>query len=436
MNIQKEANGFHVLKQLELEPENPGDVIRGWADSFINMPDPIPFLEPAAVKELCEYLNFEENTVRTLERYIPIVRETPALKAYIWHLYYRLVTPSFSFGTFPSAFYGFPMPQKYFPENPNCAFLIAAMFAVPRARERYRRDGVPEEIIRNTLSWALGHTATGRKFNPGKVGMGPAGFGWFRIYVEGRLLQFGRFNFKIMETNPFGVVLRNRGDRRKVMLIQPGFKLNSRGYCLKDKDPWGDPVVDPYADRVYTSELEYLPDGWRGYPVNPRGFVIGEKHFFSKDEWEVILEPGDVMIDMHIPGGGGMNPELCRESFAQAFSYFASRYPGKHKPVLISHSWIFNPQFDEHMPDSNLAKLMRECYLFPHPSNGQDGFYFIFGRYFHRDELANVPRDNRLKKTMLDLAMSPEQLRCGGMIYFGEDLDDFGNQHYRKEFRL
>ena len=67
MDIQKEANGFYVLKQLELEPENPDDVICGWADSFINMPDPIPFLEPAAVKELCEYLNFEENTVRTLE---------------------------------------------------------------------------------------------------------------------------------------------------------------------------------------------------------------------------------------------------------------------------------------------------------------------------------------------------------------------------------
>ena len=71
-----------------------------------------------------------------------------------------------------------------------------------------------------------------------------------------------------------------------------------------------------------------------------------------------------------------------------------------------------------------------------HNLDFEDGFNFIFGKYIHWDELAAVPRDNSLKKTMLDLAMSPDPLRCGGMIYFGEDLDDFGNQHYRKEFRL
>ncbi len=433
---KKDSNGFHVLKQLELEPDNPRDIIRGWGESFINMPDTIPFLEPDTVDELCTYLDFEENTVRVLKSYIPVVRNTPPLKAYIWHLYYRLLTPSFSFGTFPAEFYGFPLVKKYFPEHPGCTFLIAVLGAVLKARERYRCDGVSEEIIRDTLITALGHDRIGRKFHPGEVGFQPASFGWFRIYAEARLFQLGRFNFKLMETNPFGLVLRNRRDLRKVMLMEPGLKLNSRGYCLKEKDPWGNPICDPFAEQGFTSELEYLPDGWRGYPVDPRGFVLKEKVFFPADEWESILEPGDITIDMHIPGGGGMTPERCRDSFARAFEFFGSRYHGKHKAVIISHSWIFNTQFEDCLPDSNLAKLMRECYLFPHPSCGQDGVYFIFGKYFHREELAAVPRDNRLKKAMLDLAMSPEQLRCGGMLFFHEDLEDFGSGHYRKDFRL
>ena len=118
---KKESNGYYVLKQLELEPDNPRDIIRGWGESFINMPDTIPFLEPDTVDELCTYLDFEENTVRVLKSYIPIVRNTPPLKAYIWHLYYRLLTPSFSFGAFPAGFYGFPMVKKWIAGTPRAA---------------------------------------------------------------------------------------------------------------------------------------------------------------------------------------------------------------------------------------------------------------------------------------------------------------------------
>ena len=130
-----------------------------------------------------------------------------------------------------------------------------------------------------------------------------------------------------------------------------------------------------------------------------------------------------------------MTPELCKESFRLAFSFFEERYPERFKPVIISHSWIFNSQLEDYLPDSNLAKLQRECYLFPFPSNGQDGFFFVFGKNYRPEEMASAPQDTSLRRTLLKIAQTPEQLHCAGMLFFKEDLDDFGTQHYRNGFR-
>lgn len=433
-----ESNGYYVLEQLHLKPENPAEIIKGWVDSYCNMPDFVPFLEDDALcNELCEYLRFDEERCTRLRTVLEIIRKTPPLKAYVWHLHYRLVTPSFSTGCHPSGFYGYPMPEYHLKENANYTFLAAILGAVLIARENYRASQVPEEIIRDTLSCALGSLNKDPRYKTGGGGLGPAGYGWFRLYLAGRLLQLGRFNFKLMETTPFGVVLQHKKDRRKVFLFEAGKKCNAKGYLFREKGLYDLPYADPYAEGAFSTTLEITDQGWSGHPVDPRGFILPEKKFFSRDEWDVILQDGDSMIDMHIPGGGGMTPELCKESFRMAKEYFSKRYPGKFKDVIICHSWIFNNQFEEKMPDGNLAKQMRECYLFPHNSCGQDGIYFLFGRYLKTPEdFANAPRDTRLRSIMLDLAQSPEQLRCSGMLYFLEDLDHYGESVYRNTFRV
>ena len=43
-----ESNGYYVLEQLHLKPENPAEIIKGWVDSYCNMPDFVPFLEDDA----------------------------------------------------------------------------------------------------------------------------------------------------------------------------------------------------------------------------------------------------------------------------------------------------------------------------------------------------------------------------------------------------
>lgn len=437
MSYKPESNGYYAIRQMQLETENPDDILRGWGDSFINMPEVVPFLDPKTTEDLFDYLNFPEERRSVLREVRDAINQNDCMKAYVWHIYYRLVTPSFSFGCHPSGFYAFPMPKALLGEKAGFLLNIASLGAVLKAIENYRKDLVPEETIRYTLSTALGGLVQDPRYKkPSGGGMSAAVFSWLRLYVTGRLIQLGRFNFKLMETNPFGVVLQNKADRRKVMLFEGGKKCNSKGYLFRDKTVFDQPYTDPYAEGAFTTELEITDKGWSGNPVDPYGFILPQKQFFSAEEWDVILEPGDVMIDMHIPGGGGMTPELCKESFRLAKEYFSKRYAGKFKEVVICHSWIFNTQFEEKMPDGNLGKQMKECYLFPHASNGQDGMFFLFGKYMKEEDFATAPRDTRLRSTMLDLAQTPEQLRCGGMIYFLEDLDHYGEGVYRKNFRV
>lgn len=428
MDFIPESNGIYALKQLHVDPDKYSSCITGWGDSFINMPDIIPFLESETVREMSFYLRLDNQTAEALFSAVEIIRDVPALKAYIWHMYYRLVTPSFSYGCEPSGFGQYFLPEYHLGERASIVFLAAALGAMAKAREKYRADGIPEEIIRDTLA-VLSESAKNFHFNTGKVGISETMFGWLRLYVTGRLIQLGRFNFKLMETYPFGIVLKNCTDGRKLMLAQAGLEINSHGFCLQENDPWN--------DKVTTTSFEVTDDGYAGNVVSPAGFVLPGKHYFPKTEWKVILEPGDVMIDMHIPAGGGMTLERCRESFMNAFEFFSKCFPGRFKPVIISHSWIFNTQFEERMPDSNLAKLMRECYLFPFASSGQDGIFFLFGKgAYSKENLTKAPRNTSVRRVMLEILESGEHLRCGGMVYFCEDLPEFGKTIYRNQFRI
>jgi hypothetical protein len=135
---------------------------------------------------------------------------------------------------------------------------------------------------------------------------------------------------------------------------------------------------------------------------------------------------------MHIPSGGGLTPAACRHSFALAAAFFTRRFPSANARLIFCQSWIFNPQLEERMPDSNLAALQREVYLFPVKSTGEDGLNFVFCRA--TGNRAELPRETTLQKTLLGILDAGQKLRSAGMIYAIEDLPHYGTQIYRRHW--
>lgn len=127
-----------------------------------------------------------------------------------------------------------------------------------------------------------------------------------------------------------------------------------------------------------------------------------------------------------------MTLEACRESMARAFEFFGRFFPGAQKDIIMCCSWIFNTDLEEKLPDSNLARFMRELYLFPAPSWGAPGFFFVFCREPHEfGSLAEAPRNTRLERFMLETLENGRKLRNGGMFFCREDMPRFGTQQYR-----
>lgn len=58
---------------------------------------------------------------------------------------------------------------------------------------------------------------------------------------------------------------------------------------------------------------------------------------------------GTYYIDVHIPSGAPLTPELCTASYAEAADFFRKRY-GMTNIVFGCHSWLLSPDLDEILP--------------------------------------------------------------------------------------
>jgi len=141
------------------------------------------------------------------------------------------------------------------------------------------------------------------------------------------------------------------------------------------------------------------------------------------------------MLEMHIPPGGGMTPARCAESMRMALGFFPRHFPERTFKGFTCASWILNPRFGSILPPTaNLRRFQSEVYLYPVPSGGRDGLYFIFGA--GEIDPASAPRDTSIRRTLLDELAAGHPLLSGGMFMLTDDFRHFGTQYYRRQSRL
>ena len=69
---------------------------------------------------------------------------------------------------------------------------------------------------------------------------------------------------------------------------------------------------------------------------------------------------GEYYIDVHIPGGAPLTPELCAASYAEAAVFFRDRY-GMENILFGCHSWLLSPELAAILPEkSNIRRFARD----------------------------------------------------------------------------
>ena len=282
-------------------------------------------------------------------------------RALVWHLY-----NAFCIRNQPT---GYPEELAGFGVDTGRIYLLLLLALTPFYEERAVREGFPLRYAQ-AAAQRIG-TLTGffaQKFS-GAFGIRARSLGFMLNFKNRPCFRIGRFDFEMTAFNDFLPEIYVNGTET-VAVCQDGWQFDARGERTADA-----------AAAVRTTRLVRHPDGITGTPIDPAtGYAAAREITLDAARWTRLVGPGDWTIHYHIPGGGGMTPERCADSFAEAREFFAAYFPDKPSSIIWTNSWFFNPAYKEYLPDSNIAKLSRAGSLFPVFSTGRDGLFFVFGR--------------------------------------------------------
>ncbi|MDD3117998.1 MAG: acyltransferase domain-containing protein [Victivallales bacterium] len=392
------------------------------AAAFAADPTPVAAaLTPEFIREQTAFARCGESETAVLLRIAATIAAQPELQElFAFAVYHLQHSPAdATYGDWPD------LHRQLGPEG-SCLYLLAALTLIPGIRRTYCDLGVDDAITRDTTLEFSGFCRNHLQ-GCGVPGIFREQLYWLKLYRDGRLFRLGRMEYKAEKFASYGVVLRHRRTAATVMLAPDGNRYAADGLALPPETA---------AAVGWTAVYRETPTTFTGHPIRPEGRTEPTPVTLRRDDWDIMLRPGDDIIDTHIPPGGGLSPAVCRDSLQQAAQFFPRLRPECHFRAFFCLSWIFNTQLEERLPETNLARFMREPYLFPVPGSRFAGMFFVFSRPgITAATLPELPRTTRLQRVMLDILAAGDDLRYGAMFYLLPDLPHFGTQYYRRHYR-
>ena len=337
-----------------------------------------------------------------------------------WHLHRTLFLTGQS-----AVAHRLPLPEKEFGNNAGVFFLMIAISAIPLIEETTRKLGLPARYAEESATWLGGTVQIFAAAHNGLPGHDIRQAYWLKHTIDGVLFRIGRFEFWAKPLPPYVPAIYRNSEGEVIALCPDRWNLNREGFQVRENSP----------DAVFRTTLNHVNGKLTGTPISPLGHALpGKTVTLDDSEWKPAVSPWDTVLEIHIPGGGGMTPEKVRASLREAVELFREHFR-KEIPLFVCASWILNPEWEKRLPGSNLAAFQREVHLFPlEIGNGTDGLFFLFGR--DDGDPLTYPADNSARRAMLDVIRDGGTLKSGGMFLFAADLKEFGTQVYRTRSRV
>jgi len=390
-----------------------------WEASQKTMPKgELAFLTPDAVAENCRLAGFEEEAIPYLQSAANRIASEPDLLRLAWHCHYLACrSKSYPRGDMRS----WSMLEDILGEYAGAFYLLIVLSGIPRIRAFHRSRHIPEKIALDTYSdtslWARDY-----KERHGVWGINTHVLPWLFNHLSGELYRLGRLQFMQRPFRQKLQAFRNRVTGELMVLSDEGVRYRGDGQI----DGTGG-ILEP--ETAWTSRLLIDENQVTGTQIYPTGIALNEEVSLPLDVWELILAPGEPILEIHIPAGNRMDFDACGDSFRQAVDFFPRYFLDRPFKALCCASWLLNTQFQDMLyPESNIVRFQREFYLFPIFSGGRSGFERIFGRDY--TDLSKAPRDTSLRRAVLAHLQSGGYLRGGGGLLFAEDLN-WGTQVYQ-----
>lgn len=317
-------------------------------------------------------------------------------------------------------------------ERVSLFYLLAYLSALPYAEQEYLRRGIDLEIFHATMTdirtWLVHRFDLDGRWSFDQ-------FSWIWRHLSCELFRLGRLQFMLKPFDGGVTAFRHKRSGKYQLLADPNVALRADGAALgAGRVTPLDPFYrgqEPSDDPGWQPSFEVSPAGWHGCPVSPYGRAQRETIFLPNSEWDLVLQNGDTVLDLHIPRKDRFSVEDCRDSLRQAFAFFRQQAPDRPFKASYCHTWFYSPQLQQILPpESNIVRFQREAYLYPFPGSAGFLWDYVFGEKVK--SLAEAPRDTSLRRAVLDwLNAGGEIYDLAGVLFHGPE--EWGSQPYMQK---
>ncbi len=330
---------------------------------FCENPDPRPLLEKTYLQELAQRFSLEESQMGRLGAALAEIEADPVL-----HWFSRFLVQDMCAARHRCDLDDYrAMTPKCMTHGDLYSFLLL-IACVPRSIRRLEDLGVPAYFYRD-----IPYTPMQRQFEKlKKTGDGTVSdFPWDMNFYTCSIFFLDRFYFIPYRLDENIRVYRSRETGETVAFYEDALRVRRDGQLDGVNG-----VEDAQAyDAVFSQE-----DGriW-GIPISPAGLMEQQCRVLEGDQWELVLQRGDILLGTHIPGGPGYTPERLKSSLQWAGDFFQRYFPEIPVKGFGSESWLYDPHLRLLLqPGSNILRMQDQMYIYPIESGGDMMFRELF----------------------------------------------------------
>lgn len=292
----------------------------------------------------------------------------------------------------------------------SCLLLFAC---IEPSLKRLEKLGMPKEDYENVpFHPAKRQLAKLRDTGDGRV----SDFPWDMNFYTGSLFQIGRFNFiPFRVDDPIKVF---RKGKETVAFFTQTRRIRRDGQLDGVNGQ-----KDPEAFEIHYEEKDGVATGW---PICPAGVVERQPRSIALDEWELVLEKGDILMGFHIPGGPGYDPEHLRSDCTRCYEFFQKWFPEIDLKGFGSESWLYDPHLAMVLEGrGNITEMQCQMYIYPIESGERQTWAELFGG---KKSLEEVEPKSRLQKAAAEYMQKGGHFTPCSMFVLVRDLPRVGHE--------
>lgn len=284
-----------------------------------------------------------------------------------------------------------PEPDK---ELPNMAGDLLQLFihvpSIETAYNTYLKRGFSHEFAINIIQRFRSNIRHTCENVIGRPAMIEIYFRWCCLYTKARLFSNDKFSFEVHRFTQ-AYIIRNKKSE-EIRILSKKQKIHISGLVLGSAG-----VQD--EESSFEAAFEETEDAFVGYPAN-YGYFSCEKTFFPKNDWEMLVRPGDNVCGIHIAKNADISPKNFRNALENARKILATGFADCNPKMFQCDSWLLSPQLEEVLkPSSNILAFGKEFIRYPLKGTGKSPFIFVFPQNFN-GSYEELPEDTSLRRAL------------------------------------